>query len=509
MPRPPAAAPMTRRHRRRSNSSPTTTATTRTTTAGEAVCGAGDFPSSLLLSSSSDDVPSCRKKRRLRSAAVAAAVSLLLVVVLLLILKRQVGGRNADFFGSASSSSSSSSAAAADDNDSTTSSSATAVGVKGPCAINLYGLPRSFRALVLPSLIRNVLQVNARYGCDYYVHYHHLKDDPPGRDGRGGSVDPDEVLDLARYVPSTAKIAFRKVTEREFRQERGDLLEMILTAREEESDGGGGGGRRPPPPLKYMPWNHPSYTNATVENVVKMWHGQEAVWNLMVQGGGEERDDFMAATTTRNGGNININNSSSSSSSIGVIRKTHYSRVAMLRCDVVYATPIDIYRLPSKRNILNRIVGSNKKRFDANNEYAVIPSFAKHPVNDRAIVGPYDAVRIWAAGRFERLERHIRLVRERYPGDGVHSERFLAYTIFPAIRDAGIEVLEDPELCFFRSRADRSIRFDDCGLNRATDRNQAALEEMIKRKCRRTDATADGSSPIVYLECKDDDDNER
>jgi hypothetical protein len=40
------------------------------------------------------------------------------------------------------------------------------------CAINLFGLPRAFRSLTLPSLIKNVIAVNA--DCDYFVHYYQV-----------------------------------------------------------------------------------------------------------------------------------------------------------------------------------------------------------------------------------------------------------------------------------------------------------------------------------------------
>jgi hypothetical protein len=37
------------------------------------------------------------------------------------------------------------------------------------CAINLFGLPRAFRSLTLPSLIKNVIELNA--DCDYFVRH--------------------------------------------------------------------------------------------------------------------------------------------------------------------------------------------------------------------------------------------------------------------------------------------------------------------------------------------------
>ena len=40
------------------------------------------------------------------------------------------------------------------------------VHVKSPCAINLYGLPRSFKSLVLPSLLKNVVKPKNRLQQD-------------------------------------------------------------------------------------------------------------------------------------------------------------------------------------------------------------------------------------------------------------------------------------------------------------------------------------------------------
>ena len=54
----------------------------------------------------------------------------------------------------------------------------------------------------------------------------------------------------------------------------------------------------------------------TVDNIVKMWHSIEQAWNLMEAH--EQRENI------------------------------HYTRVAMLRSDVVYMTPIDIWETEKK-----------------------------------------------------------------------------------------------------------------------------------------------------------------
>ena len=319
----------------------------------------------------------------------------------------------------------------------------------GPCAINLYGLPRSFKDLVLPSFIQNVVIPNQKYGCDFFVHYHHRLSEPPGRDGRGGTLNPDEILLLRSAIVNATDyqptIEFTKTTEDEFASSYRALLQELHTARDKHGA------------LLYMPVNHPSYDYDTVNNVVRMFHGQTAAWELMLS--------FEQATSMHN--------------------LHHYSRIAMLRNDVFYTSPVDIYKLPD---------GST----DDLNEFAVIPGFSQHPVNDRLIYGPRDAVRLWADNRFERLWQHIQHIQKHHPGDGIHSERFLAFTIFPAIRDAGVPILVDSAICFLRVRSDQSIRLDDCRQRGASvDATQRAVEFILQRTCQRNET----QSTLVHLEC--------
>jgi hypothetical protein len=109
--------------------------------------------------------------------------------------------------------------------------------------------------------------------------------------------------------------------------------------------------------LKYFP-DDPSkgfiYPTST-DNIVKMWHSQESIWNL------------MESHAKRQG--------------------IRYTRVAMLRFDVLFVTHIDIY---APRNIS-----------------LVIPAFSKWPVNDRMAYGNNEAVKLWATGRFANIERHL------------------------------------------------------------------------------------------------------
>jgi hypothetical protein len=116
----------------------------------------------------------------------------------------------------------------------------------GSCAINLYGLPRKFKDLVLPSLIVNVLEPNAHYECDYYVHYYDRTEesDYRGADrGRAGIIDPEEVrllTDAAQEAHASyfngnngriPNVEFVKDSEDGFFQQHNPLLKKIYSAR--------------------------------------------------------------------------------------------------------------------------------------------------------------------------------------------------------------------------------------------------------------------------------------
>jgi len=325
----------------------------------------------------------------------------------------------------------------------------------GPWGINLYGLPRKFKDLVLPGLIENIIRTNARYQCDYFVHYYDRREesDYRGADkGRAGKIDPEEIKLLRAAVQKEhasyeriPKVEFSKDSEKSFFDRYNPLLTKIF------NDRGG-----PANTLLYIPLSEAEpFPNSTIVNIIKMWHSQESVWNLMEPPSGRHQ------------------------------QHKHYSRVAMLRSDILYVTPIDIYKLPD---------GS----MDYENKYAVVPNFANFPVNDRMIYGPADAVQIWAAGRFKRLQRHVERIVET--GDGIHPERYLFHTIFPAIRDAGVPILPgSKELCFLRVRSDLSIRAGDCGRGCVTNHNKRAVEYLLQRPCLLNTTNRD----VPFYECND------
>jgi hypothetical protein len=278
------------------------------------------------------------------------------------------------------------------------------------CALLFFGLPRGYKTIVLPSIVRNVLEPNANYNCDVYAHSISLDKEQASRSGKGGMIDSKSIYLLKQRVQEVASHSTGRIphvvitmdTEEDFWILRNATIQKYRNTK--DADG----------KLLYFPWRIKAYEYPTsMDNMVKQWHSIETVWQLME---GESKRQHVS-----------------------------YDRVAMLRSDVFYATPIDIYKTNSTHT-------SDKD--------AVLPGFAMYPVNDRMIYGPYNAVKIWATERFQRIDDHVQ--HKVQPGIGMHSERFLDGSILPAIRKSGTDVITNPDICFFRVRADETVWITDC-----------------------------------------------
>jgi hypothetical protein len=359
------------------------------------------------------------------------------------------------------------------------------------CAILFFGLPRSFQLLVLPSIVKNVLLPNKENRCDIFLHYYDSKYEEGGsRSGHGGTIDPSQVWLLQDAVSkvygtnnnnnnnnnksssstSTAprvRVSITMDTDDTFWKKRGQALEKYRTTKN-AADG----------KYLYYPWMAKSFTYPTsIDNIVKQWHSIDAVWNDMVH---------KAQLWNKN-----------------------YTRVAMLRNDVMFVTPFNIYQLQQlDKNDNDNNDDNNNTTFDYDNKKVAVPNWARFPINDRMVYGPYDAIRIWATERFARLEDHVVSYE---PGYGMHSERFLNHSIFPAIRnELGLEVVANPDLCFFRARADGSVWINDCttrdGAARGFRRKDtlALVESIIGRKCIKSKY----SQRIMQARCADNDEHE-
>lgn len=362
------------------------------------------------------------------------------------------------------------------------------------CAILLFGLPRAFKQYVLPSFLENVVKPNLKYQCDYFMHFYNDKIEGRSRSGYGGTIHPDDVWLLPQAIHDTTNnrtaesspasekhlpiVSIVNDTNATFWETRYDELMKFRNTKNQDGN------------FTYFPWKEPTYVwPTTLDNMVRQWHSIQRVW-----------DHMMWSLTANN--------------------KETYKRVAIMRNDVVYISPIDIYKIPhtvsaAKTAVLTikdesirlgafcgkGVAKSTAKdsapstdsvsiptpRCDYDNRYVIIPNWAKYPINDRYISGPFNAVSIWAKQRFRLIDEYAttadatttlsKPTRSRQspsssfgvdfsppePGRVMHSETFLNATVFTIIRQKlQYQILEDNWICFLRVRADGAIWIDDC-----------------------------------------------
>jgi hypothetical protein len=305
------------------------------------------------------------------------------------------------------------------------------------CALCFFGLPRSYKSMVLRSIEKNILLPNARHKCDIFVHYFDQAHDVAGRWNHGGKIDPNEILLLEPAAKNVSQkhhndnsqvVVFVSETDAQFWTKRRDMLYRYKNAVHEDGK------------AIYFPWAALKYTNSTIDNMVRQWHSIDSVFQLMEKHA--KRHDI------------------------------NYTRVAMFRNDAMYLTPIDIYMLDKDYN-------------DTRNQHVVVPYFGSHPINDRMIYGPYEAIKIWSTKRFELIEERARMSLD--PGFEMHSESFLNASIFPAIKQLGYLTYINEDICFIRTRADSMALLDDCvtggvvGLFRHN--RKEIVEQLIGRAC--------------------------
>ena len=211
--------------------------------------------------------------------------------------------------------------------------------IREKCAINIFGLPRAFRSLVLPSLIQNVLSANKDHYCDYFVHYYNATNESAGRSGRGGGIDASEVLLLEQAVHGVHSdmdcsplVQFAYDTDTSLNTKRSGILRDLKTRRV------AGQG------LLYIP---ASFSIMTTANIIKMWHSIESVWDRMQQ------------------------------------QPSRFTRISMMRIYVFFATPVNVWHTKDQER-------------DVNNTVATVPAVGLYPVSDRMIYGPFCAVQVWA-----------------------------------------------------------------------------------------------------------------
>jgi len=321
------------------------------------------------------------------------------------------------------------------------------------CAILFFGLPRAFDTLVMPSLQNNIFTPYNLQHCDFFVHYFDQKSEEAGRGNKGGEIHSDAVLtmkdailekynsiydqndnggDAATDQGRPPLVEFKADTPEQFVEQYADLVYKIRETKDPQGD------------TLYFPWRDKSYKPVSMDNIIKMWHSIQSAWELMED-------------ASKNSG-------------------TKYDTVAVIRSDVVYVTPLDL---------TDTGVDPNTNQPNPPSATVTIPGFDKWPVSDRAIYGPYEAVKVWATHRFSLLDQHVQFMYERHRGFGLHHERFFEFTMFPEMKriflmkeqekinsvgEAGTDeqapqeliIRESPTMCFMRARADDSVYITDC-----------------------------------------------
>ncbi|KAL3927494.1 MAG: hypothetical protein SGBAC_013065, partial [Bacillariaceae sp.] len=329
-----------------------------------------------------------------------------------------------------------------------------------PHASCFLGLPRSYANVVLKKKEKHILKPNAHHLCDIFVHYFHQTNEAAGRYNNGGDINPDEILRLQESVEqlyrttlnsttstmnmnmnmnttststATAKltILFANDTNEAFFEKQSANLHKYHTTLDRKGH------------QVYFPWRS-NWSNSSLDNMIRQWHSIEGVFDMMSRYQKQHRN-------------------------------IEYTRVAMLRNDVVYLTPIDIMKM-------------DNGTLDINNEYYVIPNFAKYPMSDRMIYGPYNAVQVWAKQRFQLVEQRIQTQQDF--GWKMHSERFMNSTVLPAIQALGYQRNLNRDICFFRARTGQMLMASDCfmaGSVRGFVKNQTnirkVVEDTVDRNC--------------------------
>eukprot|EP00536_Pseudo-nitzschia_multiseries_P001882 jgi/Psemu1/235144/estExt_Genewise1.C_240128 len=332
--------------------------------------------------------------------------------------------------------------------------------------------------MVLPSLIRNVLEPNARHGCDVFAHVYMQESEPPGRRNPGGELRPRDIALLKDAVQSVAKAHYDALVRdhyQSFLERRAEQMREYREATTTTADG-----RTVP---AYFPWEAKSYgkSSTSLDNIVKQWHSIQTAFKMM---------DYTAK-----------------------VRKHSYDRVGMFRSDALYVTPIDIASLGNAGSTAgsanaNANAGSEGivPVYDVHNRYFVTPGFALNPINDRMVYGPYDAVKIWATKRFDLVEESA--THQTNPGWTMHSERFLNHSLIPAMEELGYTHRSNGDICFLRTRADESAIIADCDIQglvptpRSSFWNDGPSEEAEQRKLSTVESIVGKSCRIRRLSDK-------
>lgn len=325
-----------------------------------------------------------------------------------------------------------------------------------PCAINFYGsslsnIASSYETLVLPSIVKNIILPNVGYECDYFAHYYidnGSNNEDEGKENDKEDEDEDshpteavllqEQMDLIarkKKLSRVPSVAYVQETGEDIMKKYEGLIrdQMMLTSNNSE-------------PIQYYTGIESNSTQLKqIITAVKRWHSMEVSWKIMEQ----------SAAPSSSGGDY------------------QYERVAMISSDVVYVTPMDIFR-------------DGYGNLDNENEYAVIPTFSSESpaaATDYMVYGPAETVKLWATNRFELLKISGDL---HSPSSSsslnhlLHPESFWEHALFPQMKEWGgaSAIDQHKSWCsFFRSG--KSAWINNCDKQQGIGRSRTLTDTMI------------------------------
>eukprot|EP00804_Cyclotella_cryptica_P004994 CCRYP_021192-RA/>CCRYP_021192-RA protein AED:0.16 eAED:0.16 QI:360/1/1/1/0.66/0.5/4/207/888 len=296
------------------------------------------------------------------------------------------------------------------------------------CAILLYGTPRSFDSIVLPTLIEHVIKPNSRSQCDYFVHINLQEfDEAPSHPGRSGYIYANDTYLLEQAVIDIANA---------FHGSFAPIVKFVTSTKDESFE------RHRDLFLKMHVLKDKSGRWLYFPEIIHLWDGLQLVWNLM--------------KTTQHENDVT------------------YDYVAALRTDAAYLTPIKISdKLAGKWRQSLIISGSPTA--------SIRDGFSQGISGEIYIAyGSYDAVQIWATERFAHFDEFLNRLTHKKMKSIMSERSFITATLVPRLKRRWISVEVDSIACALDVQPDESISLFGCGDPTTA---KLALEKIIDRPC--------------------------
>lgn len=197
------------------------------------------------------------------------------------------------------------------------------------CALLFFGLVKDYRELILPSIRRNILELNPR--CDIFLHTYNITNVPMNARSAETMGSPIRVDDA--YL-LTDNIVTDTITE--FWDKRGKIVNYTQKHHHE-------------------PWG-PCPPCTSHNNMIMQWHSIKAVWDLMVQ---HEQKILFGREHEYQNHHANSENH-------------YYEQIGFFRSDVYYPSPISIFEHSAGLPRFASNAGYNDRLFYGERRYASI-----------------------------------------------------------------------------------------------------------------------------------------